>query len=101
MKLLYCRKMIGLPFVDKIVISDDSATSNGSLILSIPVFCAAWLSSDVQKIKAANLPFLMQNLSMYMLEKELKQKWKSKTKEQKLLFSSHEATPKIACYVFL
>lgn len=32
------------------VISDDSATSNDSLTLLIPVSCALFLSSDVQKI---------------------------------------------------
>lgn len=46
--------MIGLPYVDKIVISDDSAIPNSSLILSVPVSCALYLPSDVQKIKTAN-----------------------------------------------
>lgn len=64
--------MIELPFVDKISISDDSATSNGSLILSIPVPRALYLSSDVQKIKTANLPLLMWNLNMYVLEEGIK-----------------------------
>lgn len=43
MKLLYCRKITGLPFADKIVVSDDSAAFNGSLILSIPVSCVLYI----------------------------------------------------------
>lgn len=65
--------MIGLPFVDKTVLSDDSAISFGSLILSIPISCALYLSSDAQKIKTAKLLLLVWNFSLYMLEEGIKQ----------------------------
>lgn len=64
--------MIGLPHVDKIVISDDSAISNSSLILSVPASCALYLSSDVKKIKIANVPLFMWNLNMYVLKEGTK-----------------------------
>lgn len=72
MKLLYCRKITGLPFVDKVVVSDDSAAFSGSLILSIPVSCALYLFSDVQMIKAVNLPLLVWDLNTYLLGKGVK-----------------------------